>query len=347
MRAMAKKKPSGVGRQWLYDLMEKPVGRLYVLYGEETFRRDAAVGILKNRLVDPSLEMFNYRAFEGKALTPEALSEALDRPPMMAERTLILVRDLDVYKSKWLEPILKDIPDYACLVFVYDVLECKPDARTKLHAAITAAGELAEFTPAPPDELAAWIRSRCKGLGTRIGTDEIRLLVSRCGGLMQGLAGEIDKLCLYAGKTVTARDIEEATSAVPEAQVFRLCDALSVRDGRAALRGLAALEAAREEAIPVLALIGRQMRNLYTARLVLDAGGTSDEIGTLCRFRFAFQTDSVVRAARRLSLPGLREALRLCADADYALKSSRAGDYDVLRDLVLALYRALGKENAA
>ena len=33
MRAMAKKKPSGVGRQWLYDLMEKPVGRLYVLYG--------------------------------------------------------------------------------------------------------------------------------------------------------------------------------------------------------------------------------------------------------------------------------------------------------------------------
>ena len=41
---------------------------------------------------------------------------------MMAERTLILVRDLDVYKSKWLEPILKDIPDYACLVFVYDVL---------------------------------------------------------------------------------------------------------------------------------------------------------------------------------------------------------------------------------
>ena len=63
MRAMAKKKPSGVGRQWLYDLMEKPVGRLYVLYGEETFRRDAAVGILKNRLVDPSLEMFNYRAF--------------------------------------------------------------------------------------------------------------------------------------------------------------------------------------------------------------------------------------------------------------------------------------------
>ncbi|MEA4824421.1 MAG: DNA polymerase III subunit delta [Clostridiaceae bacterium] len=345
---MAKKTNTGVGKQWLYDLMEKPVGRLYLLCGEETFRRDAAVGILKKRLIDPSLETFNLRSLEGRGLTAETLTEALDRPPMMAERTLILVRDFDVYKSKWLEPIIKDIPAYACLVFIYDTLECKPDARTKLHAAIKAAGELAEFTPAPPDELAAWIRSRCKGLGVRIGADEIRLLVTRCGGLMQGLAGEIDKLCLYVGKgAVTARDIEDATCAVPEAQVFRLCDALSARDGRLALHLLNDLETAREEAIPVLALIGRQMRNLYTARLVLDANGSVSEIEQLCKLRFSFQTDSLVRAARRLALPGLRAALRLCAEADLALKSSRAEDFDILRDLVLSLYRALGEETAA
>ena len=87
---MAKKAGSGVGREWLYDLMEKPVGRLYLLYGEETFRRDAAVGILTKRLVDPQLAAFNLQRFDGKTLTEEALTAALDRPPMMAERTLLL-----------------------------------------------------------------------------------------------------------------------------------------------------------------------------------------------------------------------------------------------------------------
>ena len=346
---MAKKTNTGVGRQWLYDLMEKPVGRLYLLYGEETFRRDAAVGILKKRLVDPQLAAFNLQRFEGEGLSADTLTAALDRPPMMADRTLILVRDLDVYKSKWLEPILEDLPDYACLVFVYDRLECKPDARTKLHKLLTANGEVAEFTQAPPDELASWVRSRARGFKVRIGADEIRRLVGRCGSLMQGLSGEIDKLCLYVGEggTVTEADIEAATCAVPEAQVFRLCDALSNRDARTALRLLGELEAAREEALPTLSLISRQMRNLYTAKLVLEAGGSRSEIAQLCRFRYDFQTDNAVQAARRTTLKGLREALRLCTQTDAALKSFSRDEFEVLTDLVLALYRALSEKEAA
>ena len=344
------KKAAGVGREWLYDLMEKPVGRLYLLYGEETFRRDAAEGILVKRLVDPQLAAFNLQRFDGKTLTEQALTAALDRPPMMAERTLILVRDLDVYKAKWLEPILTDLPDYACLVFIYDTVECKPDTRTKIHAAFKKYGEIAEFTQAPVNELTAWIRSRAKGLRVRLEPDAVQALMTRCGTLMQGLAGEIDKLCFYVGEggTAAVRDVETVTSAVPEAQVFKLCDALAQRDVRTALRLLGDLEAAREEAIPTLSMIGRQMRNLYTARLVQRAGGSRGEIAELCRFRYDFQTDNLVRAARSLSAAGLREALRLCAEADAALKSSRGEPYDLLTDLVLALYRALGmKEDAA
>ena len=92
-----------------------------------------------------------------------------------------------------------------------------------------------------------------------------------------------------------------ATCAVPEAQVFRLCDALSNRDARTALRLLGELEAAREEALPTLSLISRQMRILYTAKLVLEAGGSRSEIAQLCRFRYDFQTDNAVQAARRTS----------------------------------------------
>ena len=79
-----------------------------------------------------------------------------------------------------------------------------------------------------------------------------------------------------------------------------------------------------------------------------DIARRMEEIAELCRFRYDFQTDNLARAARSLSAAGLREALRLCAEADAALKSSRGEPYDLLTDLVLALYRALGmKEDAA
>ncbi len=345
---MAKKKEAGVGRQWLYDLMEKPVGSLYLLYGEEGFRRDAAVGILKKRLIDPAFSDFNLIRLEGASLEAPVLAAALNRPPMMAGRTLILVRDLDVYGSSWLIPLLEDIPEYACLVFVYDTLECRPDARTKLHAALKKHGEIANFTPAPPDELIAWIRSRAKGLGVRMGTEEARVLIENCGSSMYTLSGEIDKLCIFSGSAVSARDILDVTCAVPEAQVFRMCDLLSAGDGRGALACLYDIEAAQpKNAIPTLALIGRQMRNLYTARLVLDSGGRESEIAELCRFTMSFQTSSAVRAARRLRTENLRTALRLCAEADLALKSSRGEPYDLLTELVLRLLCLLHRGAAA
>ena len=55
---------------------------------------------------------------------------------MMAERPLVTVTDCDLFKlsedqrSK-LIALLEDFPEYCCLVFIYDLLEYKPNKTYK------------------------------------------------------------------------------------------------------------------------------------------------------------------------------------------------------------------------
>lgn len=43
-------KQEGVGRAWIRALKTEPLARLYIMYGEETYRRETAIGMIRRRL---------------------------------------------------------------------------------------------------------------------------------------------------------------------------------------------------------------------------------------------------------------------------------------------------------
>ena len=107
------------------DLSAGHVGKLYVLHGEEVYLRDYYLGRMKELLVGQGMEEFNLHTIQGKEFTPHALEEAVDCLPMMSERTLILVNDYDLFRSGEkdrgeLIRIFSQLPDYCCVVFLYD-----------------------------------------------------------------------------------------------------------------------------------------------------------------------------------------------------------------------------------
>ena len=69
---------------------------------------------------------------------------------MMAERTLVQVTDFDLFKAGEKDreaygKLLSQLPDYVCLVFVFDLVPFKMDARTKFSAVIKQAGTVVNF----------------------------------------------------------------------------------------------------------------------------------------------------------------------------------------------------------
>ena len=137
-----KTKPDTAGlAQLKKDLAQGKPGRLYVFHGEETYLRDHYLGKLREVLLSGGMGEFNLHRLRPADVNPRALEEAVDCLPMMAERTMVLVTDFDLFKAGERDReeyirTLSQLPEYCCLVFVYDLLEYKPDARTKLAAAL-------------------------------------------------------------------------------------------------------------------------------------------------------------------------------------------------------------------
>ena len=132
------------------DLAAGVPGRLYLFHGEETYLRDYYLGKLRKAVLSGGMEEFNFHPIPAKDMSPHALEEAIDCLPMMAEHTFVQVTDFDLFKAGEKDreaygKIFAQLPDYVCLVFVFDVVPLKMDARTKLAAAVKQAGTVVNF----------------------------------------------------------------------------------------------------------------------------------------------------------------------------------------------------------
>jgi DNA polymerase-3 subunit delta len=84
---------------------------------------------------------FNYKRFEGRALTVEELKDAVDTLPVFAERTLVEVHDFDIFDAEHMQDVLKLLSDpelnpAVCVVFVYTTLVFDPSGRKKKPDAV-------------------------------------------------------------------------------------------------------------------------------------------------------------------------------------------------------------------
>ena len=80
------------------DLKEGTLGCAYVFCGEESYLREYYLGEARKALIPAGFESFNYHMIDGKELTAQSLAETAEAMPMMAERTLIVVTDWDIFK---------------------------------------------------------------------------------------------------------------------------------------------------------------------------------------------------------------------------------------------------------
>ena len=73
------------------------------------------------------------------------------------------------------------------------------------------------------------------------------------------------------------------------------------------------------------------------ARLAIDERLGPDFVKELYKINYGFIVDKLMRSARGFTLAGLAEAVKLCAETDYAMKSSSVDDTELLCDLLIKL----------
>lgn len=289
-----------------------------------------AVEQLRALLVPAGFEEFNYHRLTGKGLTVQELTEAVEAMPMMSRSTFVTVTDMDVFKldeaqRTALVSLLEDFPEYCTLVFLYRQLPYKKDGKLKkLTAAVAAHTTEIEFAPQGRQKLQKWVRRRFAAFDKELDDNAIDHLLFTCGSLMDGLVPEINKIAAYAkGKRVTVADVDAVADPVLDARIFDMTNAVTARDYDRAAAVLAELLRMQTEPIAILAVLGRELRQLYTARLALDGKKDAVWVKELWRMTSAYPATKLMEAARSVSRPWCRDAVRRCQTLDRRMKSER------------------------
>ena len=164
---------------------------------------------------------------------------------------------------------------------------------------------------------------------------------------MSRLIPEIEKIAAYAkGDKVTQDDVEAVANHIPEAVVFEMTELIAHKKNNSALSVLSELLSDKNnEPIMMLAVLGKQMRQLYAARLALDKNLGTKYVMETCTIKYDYIASKLISAARGFTLPQLKRAVELCCETDYRMKSSGVDERELLKEVVLRI--AAGESYAA
>lgn len=300
----------------------------YIFWGEETYLLQHYLELLRKKLIDPVTEEFNYHRFSSETFSMDALTDSVENLPMMADRSMVRVDDVDLFKlaekeRERLIALLSDLPSYCCVVFAYGASEYKPDRRQKkLYGAVSQFAAVVEFPKQSQRDLTAWIIRHFKSTGKTISPALCTYLIEVTGGTMSALAGEIGKIAAFApGPEIRKSDVDAVTEPVLDAVVFQMTDALGAGNYEAALRKLQELYRMQQEPIAILGAVGAHMRRISAARILLDEGKGVDDLIRICGLK-DYAAKKTMSAARKFPSRFCRRAAGWILETDSKMKTS-------------------------
>ena len=334
--------PASGYQQFLSDLKGHNYSNLNIFFGEEKYLLYWCRNNLKKQLVEGLAADFNYHRFDADTFTIATFQDAVEAPPMMSDKTLVELCDINLfdptYDKNQLSDIFADIPDYCCILVLFDTIEWKPDKRQKkLWSAISDHGTIYEFTEQSEPDLIKWIQKRCRLDNIEITKEAASHLIQRAGSSMQNLASETEKLISYTQTgCITETDIDDAVIPILSSAIYMITDALSRGDFNRAIVTLQNVLAQDIEPVRISASISSQMRQLYVAKLLAENGKGSYDLAKLYGI-YERRANNVYSQARAFKRAQLQQAVRLCTDTDMQLKSFNGDDEAILKDLMIAL----------
>lgn len=323
-------------------LREKKPANLYIFHGEELFLLHHYLQQLKNVALDELTESFNFHRFTQENFDLRDFADAVENLPMMAERTLVQVDDVDFFKwgeddREKMTSILSDIPEYCTVVFTYETVSFKPDKRYKKLWDAVSCGQIVEFAKQSQRDLIVWVQRHFAAVHKRIAPELCAYLIDITDGTMTALGGEIRKIAAYSGAdTICKADIDAVTEPVLDAVVFRMTDQLAAGDYGGALQTLQKLLKMQEEPLFILGAIGGNFRRISAARTLLDNGKNASELQKLCGIA-DYPARKAMEAARRFRPEFLAKAAELILETDYKMKTSFDQPQRLLELLILLL----------
>lgn len=307
---------------------------VYVLYGKDRYRmRECSSTLIDMLLPQEERELGVVKFDTSETAIEEAVLEA-ETLPFFASRKVVIIRDGAVLAAAGkeggkIEHATDRLLAYLSnpcesSVIVFHVLAEKLDERRKVVKLLKEQNALLAFQELQEGELVQWTIRRAEGQQRRMDSEAAQLLLARTGTNMQQLAHEVDKLCLYAGKSgsIKAADVAALTASTVEEDVFALIDAMASLQVDKALKLYGELLLRREEPIKIAALIARQFRIMLQVKELEGQRYSPQQMAGLIGLH-PYAVKLAAEKAKKFSVAALGNYLNRLAELDYKMKTGK------------------------
>ncbi|MDZ4258035.1 MAG: DNA polymerase III subunit delta [Gemmatimonadales bacterium] len=321
----------------------------YYIHGAETILKDEAVATLIDAILDPGLRDFNLDLLSAQTLDPEQLAAVCSSLPMMADRRVVVVRDVEAWKRKPKAKLaaahaLTELGDTTVAILVQGNDDAPDGELAKPCTMVDCAAPTGQA-------LDAWLDDRLADSGVVLEPEAREHLLRATAGDLGLLAAECAKLAGLGGSKALDRDTVGALVGIRFGETADDWRDAVLRDDLATSARILPrlLEQSGTSGVRLVMLLGSSLLALQWGRATAEArrikgAPLASAVKTLC-FESRPMVGSYDPFARlvgevvgRWSLPRIDQAVRATLAADVALKSTTvSGEAAILTDLTLNL----------
>lgn len=313
---------------------------VYLLHGEESFFIDYLSDRIEALALQDDERDFNQSILYGPDTNAGLVEDTCLRYPMMAERQLVIVRELQNWRIdqvEKLEPYLLKPTKTTVLVLCYK--HKKVDGRKSIVKSVQKGGGIVFLSDkVKEDKLPDLLANLARKQKRKLGQSEARLLAAHLGSDLAKAVKEVEKLCLVTeeGGTITSDIIQRFVGISKEHNIFELQNAIGSRNTERAMR-IANYFASAPKDHPLPLTLG--FLNGYLTKLAIVhtmAGKSQQEMASAMKVSPYYLRDYLTQAGN-YSLGKVVEAQHHLRDCDLRSKGlgGDGGDHgELLRELL-------------
>lgn len=313
--------------------LKRPV----LFLGEEEYWRALGINRLKKLLFPGAEDEFNLVRLEIKETEAALLGTRLATAPFFSANRLLILDGLEEMKPAQEEILLAALPRLAPGVFL--ILTARHlDQRKKAVKEIMALVETVDCAPFKLYEAKRWVSQEAKERGLKLTPAQIDLLLEMKGTSLFALDNELEKVKTYCGGAGQVIPMEEWSALLGEASetnIFQMIDGAIEGKAGTALHLLHHLLKAGEPEMKILAMLGTEVRRLFIAWSLIQAGRSHEIQKELACHPYV--AEKIRKRAGTLTYLQLRQAHRRLLEADFRLKTGQADPALELDGVILDL----------
>ncbi len=280
---------------------------------------------LPNRLMGTNL----YRIDARRTKAPDLMAE-LSNLPMLGEKQVFVVRDIQSYGANEISRVLKLLsPADPNRIIIFSTPSARtPRRNSSFFNSISKAAETIEFKKLSYQESSSIIQARLQKEGLTIAPEALRLLTELVAGSRGALEAELTKLVNYKGSggKIDVADIKSVSAGYEVFGIFDLADQVVAGDAKKVFNMVRSLLAEGNSPATLIALMQQHFTSLYLVK------NDKSPLG-----RRAFLTHKLRQQAEQYQSRRLEQIIIEIAAADVRLRHKGVKPEMTLEMLVMTL----------